>query len=174
MKKFLRPALIALLGIFVVIQFIRPAPNNSGDESKGIATKYPVPADVQTLLKTACNDCHSNSTVYPWYAGIQPVAWWLDDHIRDGKRHLNFSTFTSLPIAVQNHKFEEVIEQVKEGEMPLSSYTLIHSDAVLSEAQRALLTEWAQANMDSLKATYPPDSLVMKRRSPPGGAPPQR
>ncbi|TAE61975.1 MAG: cytochrome C, partial [Bacteroidetes bacterium] len=107
MKKFLRPALIALLGIFVVIQFIRPAPNNSGDESKGIATKYPVPADVQTLLKTACNDCHSNSTVYPWYAGIQPVAWWLDDHIRDGKRHLNFSTFTSLPIAVQNHKFEE-------------------------------------------------------------------
>lgn len=159
--------LLGFLAVLVIIQFIKPSRNQSNDETYGVATKYTVPEDVKTILKDACNDCHSNYTEYPWYANVQPSAWWLASHVNGGKKHLNFSEFTKLPVAVQNHKFEETIEMVKEKEMPIASYTWfgLHPEAKLTDEQREKITAWAQANMDSLKSNYPPDSLVLKRRN---------
>jgi hypothetical protein len=164
--------IIALLAVLVVIQFFRPEKNLSDDNTYDVSTKYPVPENVASILKVACNDCHANKTEYPWYAEVQPIAWWLSSHVNDGKRHLNFSEFTKSPIARQNHKFEETIEMIKEGEMPLASYTWLglHSGAKLTDEQRQTLVDWAQTQMDSLKAQYPPDSLIMKRRN---GPPPK-
>ena len=164
MKKYLRYLLIGLAIALVIIQFIHPAKNQSNDETNSITTRYDVPEPVMAILKTSCFDCHSNHTEYPWYASVQPVAWWLADHINDGKRHFNLSTFASRKIALQNHKLEELIEQVKEGEMPLNSYTWIHRDAILSQAQKEVLINWAQSTMDTIKAHYPADSLVLKKR----------
>jgi hypothetical protein len=162
----LKKILIALVAILLIIQVFRPEKNISDINTYGIATKYQVPADVDQVLKSACNDCHSNLTSYPWYADIQPVAWWLDNHVQEGKSELNFSEFTSRPLAVQNHKFEEIAEMVEEKEMPLPSYTWLglHSNAKLSDQQRRLIIDWAKAQMDTLKEQYPPDSLVLKRR----------
>jgi len=153
-----------LLAILLIIQFIRPERNSSDNQSNHIRTVFPIPADVEQTLQVACYDCHSNKTTYPWYANIQPVAWWLAHHVDEGKQHLNFSEFTKRKIAIQNHKLEEVIEMVKEGEMPLNSYTWTHGDAKLSDAQKAAITQWAQAAMDTLKARYPADSLVLRRK----------
>ena len=164
MKKYIKPLLYGLLALLVLAQFYRPARNLSNDQTNHVSTKFPVPAEVDAILKPACNDCHSNLTTYPWYANVQPVASWLANHVNDGKRHLNFSEFTNRRVAIQNHKFEELIEMVKEGEMPLSSYTWTHKDAVLTEQQRATLTTWAQSCMDSLAANYPADSLVLRRK----------
>ncbi len=164
MKKWLKILLYGLLAIFLLAQFIRPERNLSNDQQYHISTRYPVPEPVAAILKTACYDCHSNYTVYPWYANIQPVAAWLANHVEEGKSELNFSAFTQRRIAVQNHKLEEIIEMVREGEMPLGSYTWVHRDAVLSAEQKELLTGWAQGLMDSIKAQYPPDSLVLRRR----------
>ena len=108
----IKKILIALLVVFVIIQFFRPEKNDSNDLTHAISTKYNVPENIQTMLKGACNDCHSNNTTYPWYSNIQPVAWWLNDHIEHGKGHLNFSSFTNRPLAVQYHKFEEIVEMV--------------------------------------------------------------
>jgi len=119
----IKKILIALLAIFIVIQFFRPEKNDSNDLTYAITTKYEVPDEVEQIFSVACNDCHSNKTEYPWYANVQPVAWWLNDHITDGKRHLNFSEFTKRPIAIQNHKLEETIEMVEKRDMPLESYT---------------------------------------------------
>lgn len=162
----LKKILIGLGVVLVAIQFVRPERNLSDDRTYDVSTKYAVPEDVKQILAVACNDCHSNKTEYPWYANIQPVAWFLDHHVTDGKRHLNFSNFTSRSVAYQNHKFEETIEMVKEGEMPLASYTYLglHAGANLTDQQKQSLINWAQANMDSLKAQYPADSLVMRRK----------
>ena len=100
---------------------------------------YPVPENVQAILDRSCADCHTNKTNYPWYSEIQPVAWWLNDHVTDGKKHFNLNNFGNMRLAIQNHKLEECIEQVKEGEMPLESYTLIHKDAKLSEEDKTTL-----------------------------------
>jgi hypothetical protein len=154
----------ALLILLIGLQFYRPAKNNSADSANDISTKYEVPENVMSILKPACLDCHSNQTRYPWYAEIQPVGIWLAQHVKEGKKHLNFSEFTHRKIAYQNHKFEEIMEVLKEKEMPLASYTWTHKDAILSDEQREVLTAWASANMDSLKAQYPADSLVMRRK----------
>jgi Haem-binding domain len=158
--------LLGVLVLFILIQFIKPEQNLSGDDTYHISTKYIVPNDVQNILKVACNDCHTNQSEYPWYAKIQPVAWFMNHNITDGKRHYNLSTFAKLPIAVQNHKFEETIEQVEKHEMPDKSYTYfgLHPQAKLSDAQRQILISWARAQMDTLKTKYPEDSLIMKKR----------
>ena len=154
-----------LLGALVVIQFFRPAKNEAaGPFENDISSAYPTSPEVQIILNKACADCHSNNTVYPWYAEVQPVAWWLSKHVKDGKRHLNFSEFLRYPAARQYHKLEEVTEMVEEGEMPLSSYTLAHRDARLSAAERKLIIDWSRAVRDSMKRRYPPDSLVQKKR----------
>lgn len=160
---------LGLAGILLLMQLYRPAKNNTNDQTFHIAKKYPVPDSVAAILDVACNDCHSNNTRYPIYAEIQPVALWLSNHVNEGKEHLNFSKFTNLPIAVQNHKLEETIEMINEGEMPLHSYTWLglHSEAKLSDAQKKMLVHWAQTQMDSLKAQYPADSLVLRRKGPP-------
>lgn len=161
--------LIGLAVVLIILQFIRPEKPFKFDNPADIKTKYTVPKEVGNLLIVACNDCHSNRTTYPWYTNVQPIGWWISNHVADGKRHLNFSEFTTRPIAYQNHKFEEIIEMVKEKEMPLPSYTYfgMHSLAKLEDKQRQVIMDWAQAQMDKLKSEYPADSLIMKRRSPP-------
>ena len=161
--------LLGLAAVLIIVQFIRPEKNVSDDTTYDFSKKYPVPVEVSSILQVACNDCHTNKTEYPWYSNIQPVGYWMNFHIVNGKRHLNLSTFLSRPIAFQNHKLEEMIEMVKEKEMPLPSYTFLglHAKANLSDEQRQTLMNWAQTQMDTLKAQYPPDSLIMKRRSPP-------
>ena len=137
--------LITILIILAVIQFIRPARNISSAISANDITKhYTVPLDVQQILKVSCNDCHSNNTVYPWYTNIQPVGWWMQKHVNDGKKELNFSEFASYTPKRQHHKLEEVIEQVKDDHMPLNSYLWIHDDAKLNEEQKKKLMDWAE------------------------------
>lgn len=161
--------LLGLLAAFVIIQFFPIEKNQTDDELYSITKKYDVPENVAAILKVACNDCHSNHTDYPWYSKIQPVAWWLADHVKEGKRELNFSNFITRPVAVQNKKFDEIAKEVEEKEMPLASYTNfgLHSEAKLSDEQRKIIVNWAHAQMDSLKAQYPADSLVLKRKGPP-------
>jgi len=158
---------IGLGALLFLIQFIRPDKNESDDNTHALSTKYEVPEDVNRLLKVSCNDCHSNKTEYPWYSNVQPFAWFLNDHVINGKKHLNFSNFTKLPLAIQNHKFEEIIEMVEEKEMPIPSYTYLglHPEAHLTIAQREQIMDWSKAQMAYLKTTYPADSLKRKPRS---------
>ena len=164
--KIIKKLLLSLLALLVIIQFFRPAKNVGGDRTHDISTAYAVPENISILFDKACNDCHSNTTRYPWYSNIQPFAWWMAGHVNDGKSHLNLSEFTTRRIAGQNHKLEEIIETVKEHEMPLPSYTWIglHPEANLSDEERLAIENWAAAQMDSLKNVWPADSLVMRRR----------
>jgi DNA replicative helicase MCM subunit Mcm2 (Cdc46/Mcm family) len=156
--------MLVLLAALVVIQFIHPKKNKAeGPQPNYIGNVYAIPGDVKTILAKACNDCHSNNTVYPWYAKIQPIDWWLNQHVVDGKKHINYDEYTHKPLRYQYHKMEETIEMVKEGEMPLNSYTWIHKDAKLSDEEKAKITGWAQSVMDTMKARYPIDSLIRKK-----------
>jgi len=135
--------LLGLLVLFLAIQFVR-LPKNSGPAAGTddlIVRTAPDP-EARRLLETACYDCHSNQTRYPWYAEIQPVGWWLANHIKEGKGKLNFSTFGQLTPKRAAHKLEECSLAVAEGEMPLTSYKLAHPDARLTPAQQKFLSNW--------------------------------
>lgn len=144
--------LIGLLLVFIIIQFIRPEQNVSALPSQNdIRLHYGVPDHVLSVLKRACYDCHSNNTTYPWYANIQPVGWWLADHIEEGKEELNFSEFGAYSPKRAAHKLEEVAELVEEEEMPLESYTYIHKDAVLTKDEKETLITWANGLRKNIK-----------------------
>lgn len=145
--------LFVLLIAFALIQFIRPARNKSGQVLPTDLTRtYSVPTDVEAVLKNSCYDCHSNNTRYPLYVDIQPAGWLLAKHIKDGKKELNFSDFGSYSARRQISKLRSIENSIKDGTMPLSSYTFLHSDARLSKEDKTLLTAWATRLQDSLAA----------------------
>ena len=148
----LKKILYGLGIVLVLLQFIRPDKNISeGKSANHIGNKYPVPADVEAILQKACYDCHSNNTRYPWYVNIQPVGLWMGQHIKEGKGELNFDEFLTYSTKKAKHKMEEVVEMVKEGEMPLGSYTWVHKDAVLTAAEKTAITNWAQSTMNQIQ-----------------------
>jgi hypothetical protein len=87
------------------------------------------------------------------------VGWWLNNHIKEGKRELNLSEFGTYTIARQYKKLEETAEQVNKGEMPLSSYTLLHANARLTDTEKHALVTWCKNIRDTIKSKYPADSL---------------
>jgi hypothetical protein len=162
-KKYIgiiKKGLIGLLVIFIVIQFIHPAKNiNSTVTADDITTLYPVSDSVHIVLQKACYDCHSNNTSYPWYNNLQPVAWWLNDHVTGGKKELNFSEFGKLTPPRQARKLKKLAHEVEDGDMPLNSYTWIHKDAILTDQEKKMIIGWATTLSKQISAKWIADSL---------------
>ncbi len=152
MRIAIRIVLVVLV-VFVVIQFIRPARNKDDTVSgTGISSVIPVPDSVVVILNKACYDCHSNNTRYPWYANIQPVGWFLSNHIKDGKGDLNFSEFAGYTKRRQLNKLGQISEIISKDEMPLKSYKMMHKEAQLNSNEKALLINWAEKSRVILEA----------------------
>jgi len=143
MKKRTKTILLSLLAILVVIQFFQiDKTNPPTDPAKDFTALENPPQEVAELLKKACYDCHSHDTAYPWYTNIQPVAWWVRGHINGARKELNFALWGDYEAKRKARKFEEMAEEVKEGNMPLKSYTWMHPASKLTEQQRQQLVSW--------------------------------
>jgi len=139
----LKKIILGLVVLLVLIQFIRIDKTNPPvDKSKDFITLTKPSDEVKGILVTSCYDCHSNETTYPWYTNVAPLSWWLKNHINEGREHLNFSEWATYTEKRQQHKLDECMEEVHEGEMPLSSYSMMHKEAELSPAQREALNTW--------------------------------
>ena len=147
-KGVFKKILIVLLVIFGVMQFFRINKTNPKvEKAKDFLAIAQPPADIEKIIRSACYDCHSNETVYPWYSNVAPVSWFLEHHIEEGREHLNFSVWGDYPEKKANHKLHECEEEVEEGEMPLNSYTWTHGDAKLSSEQKEKLADWFKSQM---------------------------
>ncbi len=109
-----------------------------------------VPPDISEIIGRSCNDCHSHTTIYPWYTTIQPVGWFMKSHIDDGRRQLNFSIFNTYAPKKKAKKLEEICEQVTSREMPLPSYLWIHRSSVLNDTEVKALCDWSTKAAASL------------------------
>jgi hypothetical protein len=149
--KVLKIIAIILLLAFMGIQFI-PTTRNQIDivPSTDLMEVYDVPEKVDVIFKTSCYDCHSNNTAYPWYNKIQPVSWIMEGHINEAKAELNFNEFGSYSERRQKSKFKSILSQVKDGEMPLASYTWMHREAKLSGNEKKALEVWINKMLESL------------------------
>ena len=162
----LKKILPLLLAGLIIIQFIHPERNKSEViQPNYIGNVHPVPEDVKSILAKACLDCHSNNTSYPWYCNFQPVDWWIGGHVKNAKKHMNFDEYSNRNLRYQFHKMEEIVEQGKDGKMPLNFYTWMHKDARLTEVEKNILINWANSIQDSMKAKYPIDSLIRPKQS---------
>ncbi len=143
--------LLALLILFIAIQFIQPAHNNSGQVLLTDITKtVNVSEKVLDIFENSCYDCHSNSTRYPWYVNIQPIGWMMSRHIKNGKANLNFSEFGTYSKRRQANKLRSIVTSMRDGSMPLSSYKIMHTDARLTSNDTAIINSWVRKTKDSL------------------------
>jgi len=141
--KVVKIIVLILIVVFVGIQFIPTKRNQSNSISASdFMVVYNVPQQIETKIKVSCYNCHSNNTQYPWYNKIQPLSWFMEKHIEEGKAELNFSVFGDYSVRRQKSKLKSTVSQIKDDEMPMSSYTLFHRDAKLSESDKELITEW--------------------------------
>jgi hypothetical protein len=152
--------LIGLAVFFVVIQAIRPARTNPPiDAAQEITAKMPVDPAVQQIFSRSCNDCHSQRTVWPWYSNVAPVSWLVVRDVDDGRRHMNFSNFTTTPPRRLARTLENVCREVRSGGMPMKVYVPMHPLSKLSPDDVNALCSWSNASL----AELPPDARTPER-----------
>lgn len=145
MKLNLKTGLLILAGILLLSQFIpvdRSVPEVNAEQD--FLNVVDAPDAMASLIKSACYDCHSYETKYPWYTNISPLSFWIQGHINGGRQHLNFSEWTSYPAEKASHKLEECFEEVDERHMPMKSYTWLHPEAKMDDVQVSALAQWFQ------------------------------
>ena len=143
--------LLFLLGIFILIQLVPSnRPDVIADNPSDIIVNNTIPSNIQSMLRTSCYDCHSNETIYPWYAYVAPVSFLVSKDTREGRRELNFSEWEKLDADEKAEMLEEIAEEVEEGEMPMKIYPITHPKAKLSDENREEIENWALLMAQSL------------------------
>ncbi|MDX6613836.1 MAG: hypothetical protein QOD75_3022 [Blastocatellia bacterium] len=151
-RKILKWVLIVLVALFLIAQIKRPARTNPPiDQAQTIEAHTQMTPEVSSILARSCNDCHSNQTTWPWYTNVAPVSWFIVDHVDEGRQHLNFSDWGLGEPRRQRKKLEEICEEVKDGAMPLSSYTPLHPHAKLTAEDIKTLCDWTEAERKRLE-----------------------
>jgi hypothetical protein len=146
MKKVWKIIIISLIIILIGIQFIRPEKNDKlVSQENDIVFHLQMPSDVKKKIVDACYDCHSNRTRYPFYNNIAPVSWIMARHVKQGKAHMNFSEWATYDKKKQLKYLTEICEVLTDGEMPLKSYKLMHSNAVIDPGQVDAICAWTEA-----------------------------
>ncbi|MAC96284.1 MAG: cytochrome C [Flavobacteriales bacterium] len=134
--------IIFIIVLLVIFQFFGEKTPYQEPTSADLFAVENAPEEVKLLIQKNCYDCHSNQVNYPWYSNVAPVSWWLQSHIDEAREHLNFSNWADYKADKKAHKMEEAWEEVEEEEMPLPSYTYVHWEANLSEAEKEILIDW--------------------------------
>lgn len=140
-----RRILYIVLAIALMAQFFQPDRSAPPiDPANDMLVMTGASDDIKAMVHAACYDCHSDNTTYPWYSYVTPVNFWLQDHINEGREKMNFSRWNMQASKKHAH---ECGEEIREGEMPLDSYTWVHGEARLNAAQRNALASWFNAHM---------------------------
>ncbi len=144
MKRKIKPGALALLFLFIAIQFYQPAPNINKEqvETMDITQSYNMPVDVKRILHTSCYDCHSRNTNYVWYDYIQPARMIVESYIKSAREDLDFSEWGTYSTRKKERLLNSIKKQIETKEMPLPSYTLIHQSAKLNDRQAEILINW--------------------------------
>jgi heme-binding protein len=140
MPRTLRVAAASLAGLLVAIQAFRIE-----RASPPVAQDVGAPAEVESVLRRACYNCHSHETVWPWYSHVAPVSWLVAHDVSDGRRELNFSAWAAYPPAKKARKLQKCAAEVAKGKMPPWYYRLVHPEARLDAREREVLQAWATA-----------------------------
>ncbi|MFV0573115.1 MAG: heme-binding domain-containing protein [Xanthomarina gelatinilytica] len=149
--KIVKIIALILVVAFVGIQFMSTERNQSDviPKTDFLLLNNP-PENISTLLQESCYDCHSNNTQYPWYNKVQPIAWYLESHISEGKAELNFNKWADYSDRRKKSKLKSVINQIEDDKMPLKSYTFIHSNAVFTNTEKQEIIKYFNQLKDSL------------------------
>jgi len=141
-------------GVIVIlagIQFIRPERSNpAAADSLSYEKNLRLTSQVAHLMQSACMDCHSFRTRWPWYSSLAPASWLIASDVKEGREHLNFSLWGEYSAERRSAALNDIVTELSQNEMPPAQYTLFHPGARLGSAGRAMLIHWAELERDSI------------------------
>jgi cytochrome c len=123
--------------------------NKPGDTPKDSAGNDP---RALLLFERACQNCHSERTQWPLYSHLPLVSWALEKDVADGRQHLDLSHWDQYSVDQQRDLLARIATEVRNGQMPLSRYLLLHPEARLSEADIQIIYEWTKAQRRALRS----------------------
>ncbi|MFB3854426.1 MAG: heme-binding domain-containing protein [Vicinamibacterales bacterium] len=136
---------VVILAAFAAAQFF-PVDRTTPpvDPSRAIGAHLAVPQPVADILERSCRDCHSYATRWPWYVRVAPASWFMAGHVREAREHMNLSEWGTYDRGEMSELLGEMCGEVRERNMPLPSYLLLHRGARLSDADIELLCGWTE------------------------------
>jgi len=137
-KKIIMGIVTGLIIVVIVIQFVTVERTNPP-----VTGEINVTPELKSVLQKSCYDCHSNETVWPWYSKVAPVSWLVSKDVVEGREELNFSEWDKYTEKKRAKKMKEIIEEIDNGDMPMTIYTFMHNNAVLTEKEKELIKNWA-------------------------------
>jgi hypothetical protein len=144
-----------LFWFVIVISLIQFIPvdreNKPVKKSENFVDAFHAPPKIRELLKNACYACHSNETVYPYYAFVAPVSWSIRNHVNEGREHLNFSEWSTFNTDLKESMLENSMDELQQKSMPMTAYIPYHPKANLTDAQRQLLINYFEEILKSKK-----------------------
>lgn len=143
-RKDARIAVLVLVAALLLAQAIRIEKSNP----PGISDISADPA-IESLLRRACYNCHSNETIWPWYSNVAPASWLVASDVNEGRRQLNFSDWGAYNQSVRAEKLKAIADEMQEGDMPPWYYSLMHREARLKSAEREQIRAWTAAAIES-------------------------
>ena len=141
-------SLIAVLS-FAIHPFGRPKEERG--QRADFATLH-LPTETAALVKRSCIDCHSNQTAWPWYSYVAPTSWLVERDVRSGREHMNLSEWQQYSFNQRQKFLADIASAVKNGDMPVPQYTLVHQEARLSDSERDRIYQWARIERRRLRA----------------------
>ncbi len=128
-KKVLLIAIAIVVVAGIVIQFV---PYGRAHTNPAVVAE-PVwdSPQTQAYFSRACADCHSNETKWPWYSNVAPMSWMIQRHVDEGREAFNVSEWRE-----DYYSAEEAAELVRNGEMPIRNYLMLHPEARFSATER--------------------------------------
>lgn len=151
MAKKIALVLVLLFLLFQLVPVLRTNPPVEAD--------LRVPPQVKAVLKNACYDCHSHQTIWLWYSRIAPVSWMIAHDVKEGREHLNFSSWELMDAQAKGFAYQQIRKEVENGEMPLKPYTMLHRNAALTNADKQVIYSWLNtATEENRHVTIPPET----------------
>lgn len=142
---------VSLIVVLLGIQLIRPDRTNPTiDPGQTVDSYVPLPDDIRSILTKACYDCHSHQTIWPWYSQVAPVSWLVARDVREGRQHLNFSSWGTYTNKRMSEKLSQIAGEVEEGSMPMRPYVWLHREADLTGEEKRRLVSWAEEEADRI------------------------
>jgi cytochrome c len=103
------------------------------------------------LLERACQNCHSERTQWPAYSYLPLVSWAIEKDVAEGRAHLNLSRWSDYSVDDKRDLLARIGTVVRNRQMPLPRYILLHSEARLSEAEIQAIYEWTKIERRALR-----------------------
>jgi heme-binding protein len=154
LKKFLRTSLVATVIVLGVASLlVHPyGAVRAHATVEPLLTNAVVDPEILGILERSCQNCHSQNTEWPWFSYFAPVSWLIESDVHKARGHMNLSGWSQYSLEEKQELLAEMGAAVRSRQMPPSRYTVMHSSAKLSEAERERIYQWARGERRRLKS----------------------